>query len=178
MKQLLLDEFARAKFKRFGIRGNNDSSFYDAENDLRAKVCYGFKRRGTSLNMVEGLVPDGGALKLLSKAAYYETTLQKEWFEANKNKKGLYFSRRLFVCTLEKISRQSFLRLFSNFTFDSERECFIGALLGIFSWRHAGHLYRLPLSIHVLDGVRSLDELRLQIRQRLKEIEPQKLEQK
>lgn len=178
MKQVLQEEFARAKFKRFGIRGNNDRFFSDPEYDLRAKVCYGFKRRGTSLNMVEGLVPDSGALKLLSKAAYYESTLQKEWFEANTNEKGLYFSRRIFVCTLEKISRQSFLRSFSNFTFDSERECFTGALLGIFSWQHAGHLYRLPLSIHVLDGVRSLDELRLQIRQRLGEIELQKLKRK
>jgi len=178
MRRLLQEEFARAKFKRFGIRGNDDGSYGDTENNLRAKACYGFKRRGTSLNMVEGLVPEGGALKLLSQAVPYETEVQKEWFGANKNRRGLYFSRRIFICTSDKISRQSFLRSFANFTFDSERECFTGAILGILSWRHSGHLYRLPLLIHILDGVRSLDELRLQIRQRLEEIEPQKLKWK
>jgi hypothetical protein len=178
MKQLLQDEFARARFKHFDIPSNDNGFFTANENDLRAKVRYGYKRRGQSLTLVEGLVPDGGALKLLSQTAHYETTLQKEWFDANKGKKQLYFSRQIFVCASERIPRQNVLRSLSHFTFDSERECFAGTTLGIFSWRHAGHLYSLPLLIHILDGVRSLDELRLQIRKRLGAIELQKLKKK
>jgi hypothetical protein len=177
MKQLLQDEFAKARFKPFDIPSNDNGFYTPEENELRAKVYYGYKRRGQSLTLVEGLVPDGAALKSLLQTAHYETTLQKEWFDANKGKK-LYFSRHIFVCASEKITRQNVLRSLTNFIFDSKRQCFAGTMLGLFSWRHAGRLYRLPLLIHILDSVKSLDELRLQIRKRLQMVEPQELKRK
>ena len=174
MKEVLQEEFARARFKEFDIPGTENGYFTPMERNLSGIVRYGFRQRGSALTVVEGIVPVGGALKLLLEAAHYETALQEKWFAANKVKKDLFFSRDIIVCTLEKISRQNVLRSFTNFTFDSERECFVG--MPIFAWRYTGRLNPLlPISIHILDGVRSPNELRLNIRSRLAAIVPQKV---
>lgn len=174
MKEILQEEFARARFKEFDIPGTENGYFTPMEQNLRGIVRYGFKRHGSALTLVEGIVPVGGVLKLLLGAAHYETALQEKWFAANKERKDLFFSRDIVVCTLEKVSRQSVLRSFTNFTFDSERECFVG--MPIFAWRYTGRLNPLlPISIHILDGVRSPEELRLNIRNRLAAIAPRKV---
>ncbi|HKV77767.1 MAG TPA: hypothetical protein VJP02_06495 [Candidatus Sulfotelmatobacter sp.] len=174
MKEVLGEEFARARFKELDIPPNQYGYFTPMEQELEGVVRYGFKQRGSTLSLVEGIVSRGGVLKLLSQAAHYETQMQEKWFAANKGKRNLFYSRDIFVCALEKVPRQAVLRSFSNFIFDSGRECFIGE--PIFGFRYTGRLKPLlRISIHVLDGVRSLEELRLNIRNRLAGIALQKV---
>jgi hypothetical protein len=174
MKEVLQEEFVRARFNEFDIPGTENGYFTPMEQDLRGIVQYGFKQRGSTLSLVEGIVPVGGTLKLLLRAAHYETLLQQKWLAANKGTKPLFYSRDIIVCELGKVSPQSVLRSFSNFTFDSERECFVGT--PIFAWRYTGRLNPLPpISVHILDGVRSPEELRLNVRNRLAGIAPSKV---
>ena len=175
IKQVVQEEFARRKFKPYDIPPNENGSFTQAEHELRWQVRYGFKKSGTSLSIVEGVVPQGSPLKLLSMVANYEIALRTEWFEANKGKNGLYFSREMFVCTPEKISRQTLLRSFSNFTFDRERKYLTGNTFGISPWLGRMRLRNLPLVMHLLDGVTSPEHLRLQIRERLEGISLKRL---
>lgn len=177
MKEVLGEEFARARFRELDIPPNENGYFTPMEEELRGVVRYGYKQRGSTLSLVEGIVSLGGVLKLLSQAAHYETLVQQEWFAANKRKKDLFYSRDIIVCALEKVPRQAVLRSFSNFTFDSGRECFVGEPM--FGYRYTGSLKPLPrISIHVLDGVRSLEELRLNIRNRLAGIAQQKVKRR
>jgi hypothetical protein len=174
MKQLLQDEIKKAGFKRFEIPANDNGFYTTSEDELRFLVRYGFKLSDSSLTIVEGVVPDGGAIKSLAHAAHYESPLQDAWFERNKKKKQMFYSRHILFCTSESVSRQSLLRSLTNFTFNSEQECFSGSLFGLKMLRYGGPL---PVNVHILDKVKSLEGLRILVRQKLAAISEQKLHQ-
>lgn len=174
MKLILREEFARARFRRFTGLVPENGHLSQVQLDLSGVVQYGCKRRGAALSIVEGLVPEGGPIKVLSQAAHYETQFQEKWYKARTAANAFSYSRDIIVCTLEKVTLQDVLRSLPDFTFDPNRQCLAG--MPLLFWRITGRFNRsLPVSIHIVDGVKSSQELRVRIRSCLAGIRPRKV---
>jgi nucleoside 2-deoxyribosyltransferase len=159
MENAVKSSLKKSGYREFEAKPSRFNIYYGILEELGHQMVFYQRKQVDSMLLVQSLVPLNKDVKTLAKAVRFQSEQQREWLGENETKSKLRFSRHVVVCAKKRISRELLAKALPHFGFDTARQVFVGTDYGRTNSRNEKYFFNVPVEVHLLDGVVSIQDL-------------------